>query len=89
MHHFRYTGQKLHCEAVDLAVIAQLQTLGEGQRVALMSAGAYGYTMTSRYNTRSMAGEVPVFGSRFELVNARENFDAVIASEKIPSFFKI
>jgi diaminopimelate decarboxylase len=36
-----------------------------------------------------MAAEVPVFGSRFELVNARENFDAVIASEKIPSFFKI
>jgi diaminopimelate decarboxylase len=65
-----------------------VQTVGEGEFVAFMSAGAYGYTMASRYNTRPMAAEVLVSGSRFELVNARENFDAMLAGEKIPGFLK-
>jgi diaminopimelate decarboxylase len=65
-----------------------IQTVGEGELVAFMSAGAYGYTMASRYNTRTMPAEVLVSGSRFELVNARENFDAMVAGEKIPAFLK-
>jgi len=65
-----------------------MQTVGEGEFVAFMSAGAYGYTMASRYNTRGMAAEVLVSGRRFELVNARENFDAMLAGEKIPGFLK-
>jgi diaminopimelate decarboxylase len=65
-----------------------LQLVGEGEIVAFMSAGAYGYTMASRYNTRPMAAEVLVSGSRFELVNARETFEAMLAGEKIPGFLK-
>lgn len=77
------------CESGDcFAKDRTLQTLGEGEIVAFMSAGAYGYTMASRYNTRGMAAEVLVSGSRFELVNARENFEAMLAGEKIPGFLK-
>ena len=77
------------CESGDcFAKDRTLQQVGEGELVAFMSAGAYGYTMASRYNTRPMPAEVLVDGSRFELVNARENFDALVAGEKIPGFLK-
>jgi diaminopimelate decarboxylase len=75
------------CESGDcFAKDRTLQTVGEGELVAFMSAGAYGHTMASRYNSRPMAAEVLVSGSRFELVNARENFETMVAGEKIPSF---
>ena len=77
------------CESGDcFAKDRTLQQVGEGELVAFMSAGAYGYTMASRYNTRSLPAEVLVDGSRFELVNARENFDAQVAGEKIPGFLQ-
>lgn len=77
------------CESGDcFAKDRTLQAVGEGEYVAFMSAGAYGYTMASRYNTRALAAEVLVSGSRFELVNARENFEAMVATEKIPAFLK-
>jgi diaminopimelate decarboxylase len=53
-----------------------------------MSAGAYGFAMASRYNSRPLAAEVMVQGSSFELVNARESFEQTIANEKLPSFLK-
>jgi diaminopimelate decarboxylase len=77
------------CESGDcFAKDRTLQTVGEGELVAFMSAGAYGYTMASRYNSRPPAAEVLVSGSRFELVNARESFEAMIAGETIPAFLK-
>ncbi len=77
------------CESGDcFAKDRTLQTVGEGELVAFMSAGAYGYTMASRYNTRSLPAEVLVSGSRFELVNAREKFETAIAGEKIPGFLQ-
>jgi diaminopimelate decarboxylase len=77
------------CESGDcFAKDRQLQEVGEGELVAFMSAGAYGYVMANRYNTRSMAAEVFVQGSNFELVNARETFEQMIGGEKIPGFLK-
>jgi diaminopimelate decarboxylase len=77
------------CESGDcFAKDRQLQEVGEGELVAFMSAGAYGYTMASRYNTRGMAAEVLVRGSAFELINPRETFEHMIAGEKIPAFLK-
>jgi diaminopimelate decarboxylase len=77
------------CESGDcFAKERQLQEVGEGELIAFMSAGAYGYAMASRYNTRSTAAEVLVKGSTFELVNARESFEQIIANEKIPAFLK-
>jgi diaminopimelate decarboxylase len=77
------------CESGDcFAKDRTLQSVGEGELVAFLSAGAYGYTMASRYNTRSLPAEVLVSGSRFELVNPREKFETVIAGEKIPAFLQ-
>jgi diaminopimelate decarboxylase len=77
------------CESGDcFAKDRQLQQVGEGEYIAFMSAGAYGYAMASRYNTRGTAAEVLVKGSTFELVNARESFETIIANEKIPAFLK-
>jgi diaminopimelate decarboxylase len=77
------------CESGDcFAKDRQLQAVGEGEHIAFLSAGAYGYTMASRYNTRAMAAEVLVQGATFELINARETFAQQIANEAIPAFLK-
>jgi diaminopimelate decarboxylase len=77
------------CESGDcFAQGRQIQEVGEGELIALMSAGAYGYVMASRYNTRGLPAEVLVQGSMFELVNARESFAQVIAQEKVPAFLQ-
>lgn len=77
------------CESGDcFAKERSLQQVGEGEYVALLSAGAYGYTMASRYNTRGMAAEVLVKGSAFELVHERESFETMIAGERVPAFLK-
>ncbi len=77
------------CESGDtFAKDRTLQQVGEGELLAFMSAGAYGFAMASRYNSRPLAAEVMVQGSSFELVNARESFEQTIANEKLPSFLK-
>jgi len=77
------------CESGDcFAKDRDIQELGEGEYVAFMSAGAYGFSMASRYNARTLPAEVVVKGSVFELATARESFDAMIAAEKIPAFLK-
>jgi diaminopimelate decarboxylase len=75
------------CESGDcFAKDRALQAMGEGELLAFMSAGAYGYTMASRYNTRGMAAEVLVQDGTFELVNRRESFEEMIAGERVPAF---
>jgi diaminopimelate decarboxylase len=77
------------CESGDcFAKERPMQEVGEGEYVAFMSAGAYGFTMASRYNTRNMAAEVLVQSATFELINARETFEQQITNEKIPAFLK-
>ncbi|RRJ97268.1 diaminopimelate decarboxylase [Opitutaceae bacterium TAV4] len=77
------------CESGDcFAKDRSLQELGEGEHLAFMSAGAYGYTMAGRYNSRPMAAEVLVNQGTFELINARETFEQQIAGESIPAFLK-
>lgn len=75
------------CESSDcFAKDRQMQELGEGEWVALMSAGAYGYVMASRYNTRGLPAEVLVMDRSFELVTPRETFEQIVARERIPAF---
>jgi len=77
------------CESGDtFAKERTLQQVGEGELLAFLSAGAYGFAMASRYNARALPAEVMVRGSTFELINARESFEQMIAGEKIPSFLK-
>eukprot|EP01117_Protostelium_nocturnum_P006688 TRINITY_DN2409_c0_g1_i1.p1 TRINITY_DN2409_c0_g1~~TRINITY_DN2409_c0_g1_i1.p1 ORF type:complete len:460 (-),score=182.29 TRINITY_DN2409_c0_g1_i1:39-1340(-) len=77
------------CESGDcFAKGREMQKVGEGDFVAFMSAGAYGYSMSSRYNTRPMAAEVLVQDDQFQIVNKRETFERQIENESIPSFLK-
>jgi diaminopimelate decarboxylase len=77
------------CESTDcFAKDRQIQEVGEGEYIALMSAGAYGQVMASRYNARPIPAEVLVKGSAFEQVGARETFEQMISNEKIPAFLK-
>jgi diaminopimelate decarboxylase len=62
--------------------------LGEGDYVALMSAGAYGFAMASNYNTRALAAEVLVDGSRAALVRPRQRLEEVWAAERIPAWLR-
>ncbi|MGE8357979.1 MAG: diaminopimelate decarboxylase, partial [Microvirgula sp.] len=49
--------------------------------LAVMSAGAYGATMSSNYNTRPRGTELLVSGNSVRLVRARETFEQLIANE--------
>ena len=49
-----------------------------------MSAGAYGKTMASRYNSRGLAAEILVKGSEHALIAERESFAHMISLERIP-----
>ena len=73
------------CESGDfLGKDRALPPLAAGDRLAVMSAGAYGATMASNYNTRPRAPEVLVDGDRFEVVRGRETIDQLLANERIP-----
>jgi diaminopimelate decarboxylase len=77
------------CESSDcFAKDRTLQEVGEGEYVAFLTAGAYGYAMASRYNARPLPAEVLVRGSNFELVTARETFDQMVAGERVPAWLK-
>lgn len=75
------------CESCDvLAKGRDLQKLEAGDELALMSAGAYGYVMSSNYNTRNRAAEVFVKGNKFAVIKPRENYKQLTAGEKVPKF---
>lgn len=65
-----------------------LAKVGEGEHLALLSAGAYGFVMASSYNTRTPAAEVLVSGRRAALVRARQPVQEIWASEKIAPWLK-
>ena len=78
------------CESGDfLAKDRELAGLKEGEFVAVKSAGAYGYAMSSNYNSRRRAAEVLVRGDEFFVVRKRETFKDLIRGEKIPSFLEV
>jgi diaminopimelate decarboxylase len=62
--------------------------LGEGDYLALLSAGAYGFAMAGNYNTRPMAAEVLVNGSRTAVVRPRQKLEEVWAAEKVPVWLR-
>jgi diaminopimelate decarboxylase len=60
-----------------------LPKVGEGDYLALLSAGAYGFTMASNYNTRPLAAEVLVKGRRAALARQRQPVKAIWSDEKV------
>lgn len=71
------------CETGDFLGHDRKLALQQGDLLAVMSAGAYGMSMSSNYNSRPRAAEVMVDGSRMHLVRARESLDHLMAGEQI------
>jgi len=73
------------CEAGDfLAKDRILPELKKGELFAVMSAGAYGFTMSSNYNSRRRSAEVLVKGNKYFVVRERESVNDLIKGESIP-----
>ncbi|HBH02638.1 MAG TPA: diaminopimelate decarboxylase [Candidatus Rokubacteria bacterium] len=70
------------CESGDfLAKDRELAATEEGDLLAVMSAGAYGFVMSSNYNARPRAVEVLVDGGRYTIVRRRETYEDLVAGE--------
>ncbi len=70
------------CESGDfLAKDRALPPVAEGDLLAVMSAGAYGFAMASNYNTRPRAAEVLVDGASYTIVRRRETYEDLVAGE--------
>src|SRR5436190_16618469 len=66
------------CESGDyFAKDRPLAKVGEGDHLALLSAGAYGFVMASNYNSRGLAAEVLVSGNKSALVRERQPVQAI------------
>jgi diaminopimelate decarboxylase len=75
------------CETGDfLAQDRSLPQLEQGELLAVMSAGAYGFAMSSNYNSRPRAAEILVQGDRFEVIRSRETYEDLLRLEQIPDF---
>ena len=75
------------CETGDfLAKDRRLPPLEPGDLLALMSAGAYGFTMSSNYNSRLRVPEVLVKGDRYQVVRSRETYEDLVRGETIPDW---
>jgi len=72
------------CETGDFfAKGRELTELNRGELIAIMSAGAYGFCMSSNYNSRRRVAEVMVDGDKFFVIRERESFEDLIRNEKI------
>ena len=72
------------CESGDFLAKERRLAPREGDLLALMSAGAYGMTMSSNYNSRPRPAEVLVSGGEAHLVRSRETVEQLFALERIP-----
>ncbi len=70
------------CETGDFLGKGRRLALSEGDLLAMRSAGAYGFSMSSQYNSRPRAAEVMVDGDRVMLVRERETLDDLMAGER-------
>lgn len=73
------------CESGDFfAQNRELPDIAVGERIALMSAGAYGFVMASNYNTRPFPAEILVDGEKASIIRKRQSLEDLIAGEQIP-----
>lgn len=77
------------CESGDfLAKGRDVEMFEQGDLMAVMSAGAYGFSMSSTYNSRPRVCEVMVKGDRFHIIRERERFEDLIRGESLPDFLR-
>lgn len=73
------------CETGDFLGKDRELALDIGDLLAIRSAGAYGFSMSSNYNSRGRAAEVMVDGDQHHLIRARETFDDLVRGEALIS----
>lgn len=74
------------CESGDFfAQDREIPQVAEGDLLALMSAGAYGFSMSSNYNSRPLAAEVLVREDKADIIRERQKLSDLIRGEQIPS----
>jgi diaminopimelate decarboxylase len=75
------------CETGDtFAEDRPITPLEAGDRVAIMTAGAYGATMASTYNSRPLVPEILVSGSEWAIVRPRQTLSDLLAQDRIAPF---
>ncbi len=77
------------CETGDfLAQDRKVPASKPGDLLAVMSAGAYGFSMASNYNSRPRVAEILVKGKEFFVIRERETYETLIQGESIPPFLQ-
>jgi diaminopimelate decarboxylase len=71
------------CESGDFLGKSRILDAVAGDYIAVMSAGAYGFSMSSNYNSRPRPAEVLVDGSKYYLIREREDYKDLVRKEKI------
>jgi diaminopimelate decarboxylase len=75
------------CESADFfAKDRKFPNLKEGDYLAIMGAGAYGFSMSSNYNSRVRAEEIMVVKDRKFVIRKRETYNGLIHNELVPPF---
>jgi diaminopimelate decarboxylase len=75
------------CESSDfLAKGRKMPKVNPGELIAVMSAGAYGFSMSTNYNSRPRVAEVIVRDDQMFVIRQRENYEDLIRGEEIPEF---
>ena len=75
------------CESGDFfAKDRDVETLEPGELLAIMSSGAYGFCMSSNYNSRPRVAEVMVKGGQYDIIRSRETYEDLVKGESIPNY---
>ena len=70
------------CESADfIAQDRDIAVVSPGDLIAVMTAGAYGFSLSSNYNSRPRAAEVLVNGDRYEIIRKRETYEDLVQLE--------
>jgi diaminopimelate decarboxylase len=74
------------CETGDFLGKQRELSIRQGDLLAVRSAGAYGFTMSSNYNSRPRAAEILVDGEQAHLIRRRETLEELFSQEYLPDF---
>lgn len=75
------------CESSDFfAKDREIPAMKQGDLAVIRSAGAYGYSMASNYNTRPLPAEILVDGNNYSVIRRRQAYEDILGLESIPSW---
>jgi diaminopimelate decarboxylase len=76
-----YTVVGYICETDTLGTDRKLNEVREGDILAIKNAGAYGYSMSSNYNSRYRPAEVLIINGQAKLIRERERFEDLLRNQ--------